>query len=195
MLRSTNADILLGCESWLDDNINNEEILPEDYTMMQKDRNREGGGISIAHKRDLVMVHHPEFETDCELIWAQLQIVRFKSIFVGSFYRPPFSSAESLKNLEESIQKITAKTKMGNIWLGGDFNLADICWETASIKQYANNGTMCNQLLEICNDAGFSQMVTEPTCTQGATSNIVDLFLTTDPTLVQNVHNIPGFSD
>ena len=65
-------DIICGSESHLDPNIGSSEIFPPDYTVIRKDRNSHGGGVLIAHKSDLNMVHRTDLDTDCEIIWAEL---------------------------------------------------------------------------------------------------------------------------
>ncbi len=45
MLQSTGADIVLGTESWLDETISDNEIFPEVYVVLRKDRNRRGWGV------------------------------------------------------------------------------------------------------------------------------------------------------
>jgi hypothetical protein len=42
------------------------------------------------------------------------------------------------------------KNQNANIWLGGDFNLGGIEWDTYSIKNKAQNTKQCKQLLDIC---------------------------------------------
>ena len=37
-------------------------------------------------------------------------------------------------------------------WIGGDFNIGDINWETESVKPYVNKSGLCNQLLTIAED-------------------------------------------
>ena len=56
MLQSTEADIVMGCESWLDSNIASNEIF-SDFSVFRKHRNRHGGGVFIAYKNDLVLAH------------------------------------------------------------------------------------------------------------------------------------------
>ena len=76
-------DIVLGIESWLNSDILSSEIFPANYTVFRKDRNSKcpGGGVFQAIKNDLIVLHRPEFDSDCEtksaswhkyLLWALL---------------------------------------------------------------------------------------------------------------------------
>lgn len=56
LLSSLNTDIVLGCESWLDESITNSEVFPFEYEAYRKDRNSHGGGVFI-----LVKKNHTEF--------------------------------------------------------------------------------------------------------------------------------------
>ena len=41
-----------------------------------KDRNSKcpGGGVFQAVKNDLIVLHRPDFDSDCEIIWTQCQL-------------------------------------------------------------------------------------------------------------------------
>ena len=113
-----------------------------------------------------------------------------KSLTVGAFYRPPhIRDPTYLEELRKSLDKIK-NSHRGNTWLAGD--LGDILWENQTIRAGSNWGPQCQQLIDIANDFHLEQMVTEPT-TRG--KNILDLFFTTNSTLVDKSTVIPGISD
>ena len=91
LIHSTNPDIILGAESWLNSSILDGEIFPDSYNVIRKDREggKGGGGVFILYRNDIVMTHRPDLDTNCELVLAQLQVKGAKSIFIGSCYRPP----------------------------------------------------------------------------------------------------------
>ena len=78
--------------------------------------------------------------------------------------------------------------------LSGDFNLPDIYWDEENVKLHASNNSVCNQLLTIAKDAYLIQIVTQPTRIT-ETSTILELFFTTNATLINKVETIPGISD
>ena len=79
--------------------------------------------------------------------------------------------------------------------LEATFNLPDINWEEEAVNPYATNSTASNQMLNIVKDSFLEQMVTEPTRITETTSNVLDLFFTSNSTLVNKVEIIPGISD
>ena len=113
-----------------------------------------------------------------------------KRVLIGSYYCPPSSDRDYLINLRDSLDKIQNPTSY-NIWIGGDFNLGDIVWENQSVNAGAPKLTLCRDLINLSNDFGLDQFVTEPTCGK----RILDLFFTTNPTLVTKSVVLPGISD
>ncbi len=62
--------IIIGTESWLSDEINNNEIFPPDFTAIRKDRNSNDGrgGVFVAIRNDLIGTHQVELDTECEIV-------------------------------------------------------------------------------------------------------------------------------
>ena len=75
----------------------------------------------------------------------------------------------------------------------GDFNLPNLPWtdRSPSLKSDSSLTKTYDTFLDLLNDFGFTQMVTSPT----RQDNILDLFLTTNPTLVDEVDCRPGLGD
>ena len=137
------------------------------------------------------MTHRPDLNTDCELVWAQLQVKGSKSIFIGSFYCSP-DDKNGLEQLELSLSKLSEVAKSANIWIGGDFNLSDVDWSTNSVPKYATKGTLCQNLLNVTAEYSLSQMVTETTHHTDDSDTLIDLFLTNTPSTVNNIIHMPG---
>ena len=116
-------------------------------------------------------------------------------LYIGSFYRPPVkNNPEYLQQLHSLLNRIPAD-KGAHLWLGGDFNLPDINWEDESVSQYASNSSVAHQLLNITRDFYLDQVVTKPTRVTETTASILDLFFTSNQTLINKVEVIPGISD
>ena len=116
-------------------------------------------------------------------------------LYICAYYKPKEDDQESLLELRQSIEKVkrqTSETK-GNIWVLGDFNLPKINWtdSTPTVKPDCSFTQTYDKFLDLLNDFGFTQMVTSPT----RHNNILDLFLTTNPTLVEEVDCQPGLGD
>jgi len=77
------------------------------------------------------------------------------------------------------------------VWFGDDLNLPDINWETESVitNNYPKGISEC--MLDTMHDLGLEQIVNFST--RG--SNILDVFMTNKPTLVNRCEPIPGVSD
>lgn len=84
-----------------------------------------------------------------------------------------------------------SSTKDPIIWLSGDFNAPNINWQTLSIPPESPYLNTQQLLLDIIQDYGLSQMVLNPT----RLNNILDLFFTNVPNLINNVRVVSGLSD
>ena len=116
-------------------------------------------------------------------------------LYVGSFYKPPKQTEdECLIHLEKSIHRIR-QSENSHLWLGGDFNLGGIDWDTYSTKPKAQNTKQCKQLLDICQDNYIEQVVTSPTHITTTSQSTLDLFFTSNSSLVNKTEIIPGISD
>ena len=112
---------------------------------------------------------------------------------MGSFYRPPKSGSEPLEKLEGVLQSIIDKpgNKHHIGLLGGDFNCPSIDWQNLSVRPGGAEPAAQNKLLDIHNKFAISQVQMEPTRGE----NNLDLFFTTNPSLVKNSTVVPGISD
>ena len=88
--------------------------------------------------------------------------------------------------------KIVEKNGPSNMWLGGDFNLSDVDWKNWTVPKYANKSTLCQHLIKLATKYSLSQMINEPTHHLDDSDILIDLFLTSNPSLVQNVYHMPG---
>ena len=123
---------------------------------------------------------------------ARLRSRAFRT-FVGAFYKPPKTTDPAyLDNLSSCLSKIP---RGAHLWLGGDFNLADIDWENECIVPQATNATQYTQLLTVVKDAFLDQIVSTPTRITESTSNLLDLFLTNNRTLINKCEVVPGIGD
>ena len=75
--------------------------------------------------------------------------------------------------------------------LGGDFNAANIDWDTGIVPDSTDNRLMKEKLVTVLAEAGLTQMQRDPTRGQ----NLLDLFCCNKPSLVKSCISIPGISD
>ena len=73
----------------------------------------------------------------------------------------------------------------------GDFNLPKVDWQSSTPTPACKFPTFYRECLEVFNDCLLEQTVTSPT--RG--KHILDLFFTSNPTLIDSVSILPGLSD
>ena len=111
---------------------------------------------------------------DCKMIWVQIQVIGASHLYVGAFYRPPdIDNPDYLSHLDASLAWIPERA---HVWIGGDFNLADINWTDNSVCPSATKPALCSQLIDITNDRFQQQLVTKPTRITETTESILDMF-------------------
>jgi len=170
--------IICGCETWLNSNILNNEILPPSYKVYRNDRADGYGGVLIGVKTNILSdqidpISHLEV---CTVLLCQPKILLICA------YRPPNADMSYQNRLCEYIITMARKYPDANVCCTGDFNLPDICWETQSTNGYRYPIEINKLALNMCEDCGFTQVVTFPTRAQ----NTLDLFFTTQPSLVED---------
>ena len=101
----------------------------------------------------------------------------------------PQRNKQDLQELENSLEKAT-NTNNKTIILAGDFNFPDIDSEQMSTKQ-GNNRDVQQQLIDITNMAGLSQIHEQPTRGE----NMLDLVFVSNPSLMKSSVSVPGISD
>ena len=143
----------------------------------------------ISVHESLTAIEIDNNNSHCEVIWAEVQ-TQGKPITIGAFYRPPAAKESSLKDLACSIQG-TKNKQNKHMVLGRDFNLPQIKWKKKSINAGSNQHIQHQQLLDIEQELGFEQMQLSPS----RESNILDLYLTTYPSLAKSCYTVPGISD
>ena len=182
----TRPDIIAGTESWLNDTHFNSEIFDTDtYSIFRKDRkNKKGGGVFLAIKHCLNPVGQPDLDSESEIIWAKIDIPGFRNVYVCSFYRPTKNNQNSIDGLKDALSKVP---RTSHIWALGDFNLPHIDWETDQITHNCPCRSVYEAFIDTINDFSLEQVVKEPT--RG--TNILDLFLLNQPSLVHSTKLIP----
>ena len=192
-MSSTDPDIVLGTESWLKPEILNCEVFPEEYTVYWKDRDirhkLKGGGVFIL-VRIFFTSCEIEIDTECEALFVDLKLVDQQNVKIGCLYRPPWSDETYMKDFERVVKHVDPH-RNGNLWIGGDFNLPKIDWTHQKILPQNPSGKISTALLNLTNDFSLTQIVDHPTRKE----NILDLFFTTNPILVNQVMTVPPLSN
>ena len=192
LISTEKPDILAGTETWLTPDVtNNEIILPEfGYNIYRKDRLNGYGGVLLAVANTIPSIDLPSLSTDCEIVWAKLNITG-SPMYIAAYYRPHVSDSCSLTQLDLSLHKLKETTKNATILLTGDFNLPGIDWSTNLVKSDSPYKAIHECSLEILHDHALQQLVDFPT----RLSNTLDLVATNKPSSILNIRKTIGVSD
>ena len=193
MLTSLEPDIFLAVESKLSKDVNDSEFLPSPYRTsppVRKDRVRGGGGVFIATKDHIIAEPLKSLDSDCEICWIRVQLHSNKQVIVGVFYSPQ-ATIESYTELRLSLTKLREKFPNTPIFLGGDFNLPGIDWNTYTHIPMKVKKGQSELLLEIAHDFHLEQLNLE--CTRH--QSILELLFTSHPESILSCSTGPGISD
>ena len=190
-IESTDPDIVLGNESWLQQDIKDSEIFPLGYSIFRKDRTlgnkKAGGGVFIMVRKEFtcseIKLNAP---AELELVFVEVKMKGQQNLKVGSFYRPPWSDDKYMEDFAKVLTELDSQGK-GNIWIGGDFNLPNIKWEDQKPIASGANVKISSVLLDAVNDHSLTQVVDHPT----RKGSMLDLFFTTHPGLINRNTLVP----
>ena len=124
------------------------------------------------------------------MIWAKLEIVGCKSLYISSFYNPKTSDEQSLKWFDTSVRR-ASQIKNAALLIGGDFNLPNIDWKNNILKPNSSHQRIHYYFCNTLDDVGLTQLVKQPT----RKDNILDLVITNLPNQVPRMEIMPGISD
>ena len=191
LVDTENPEIVVGTESWLQPDISSSEIFPEGYQIFRADRKSKAsrrGGVFVLVRNGLICSEQPQFKTKCELLWVKLELTGHRPLFIGAYYRPREDDLEGLQELQNSVSQV--RSHSDNVWILGDFNLP---WPESvpEFRPDCSHRQVYDFFLNLIHDYNFTQVVLEPT----RQDNILDLFLTTNPTLITEVKCSPGLGD
>ena len=101
-------DLVFGCESKIDSSIATYSIFPDTYEVYRNDRNKNGGGVFIAAKNNLITSNMQDFHFsgNGEIIWANIEFANAKPLFLASFYGP-HPPAQKHKAVDEMTKQVT----------------------------------------------------------------------------------------
>ena len=193
-------DIINATETHLNSDISSAELGLQGFEVFRKDRiDNGGGGVLIGVSSDILATEEGSLQRDgLEAVWCRIHITGCKPLYNGCIYRQPSNNSEPIIVLDETLATITSKNSLPNVLLTGDFNLPHINWDTEdhenkfSIQQNPQYGHEVNQaMLDLVNRNSLSQHSNKPT--RG--TNILDLVLTTNPSLVNDIQVEDGMSD
>lgn len=190
LIHAETPHFIAGTETWLNPNVYTSEIFPPNYQVFRRDREDGYGGVFFACHNTINCTQIP-IHTLCEAVACKIKLSDGRMLIVLTIYRPPERNLQYMKNVCNLIEQLCCKYVNAVMWITGDFNLPNINWNLNSVVSNEYSLELCNILLDIFNSFGFTQLVESPT--RG--NNILDLFVTNRPGLIQKVTVSPGLSD
>ena len=189
-------DIIIFTETKIDKYIFNSEFLPANYECKgsaRKDRTADGGGVLIATREGLDPVDISIENNSTESSWVKINVKGEAPIIIGSFYRRDTeSSVDQIEDLDEVLKNLSDTTQQNTtLYLGGDFNLPGIDWDSLTTKPNCRHKNICDKLLEISGEHNLHQVQKEATRLDAN----LDLLFTNKPDLIKETSVIPGTSD
>ena len=114
-------DIICINEAKVDDKIHDSDIEIDNYLLVRKNRNLDGGGVAIYILKDLEFAVRDDLMTyNSENVTIQLKIGNYKSFIVTALYRPSDKPVKYFDELESLISSIESEDK--NTIMLGDTN-------------------------------------------------------------------------
>lgn len=114
-----------------------------------------------------------------------------KPIIVCSIYRPTNNDVDYTNKMCATLRELHRNHLDHTLWIGGDANIPDINWACDSVEGHNYPTTISQQFIDIFSDLGCQQVIDFPT--RG--SNILDIFATNRPSLLNKARPLPGLSD
>ena len=175
------ADIITLSETWLNKDIDDNEIELPGYSITRRDRSeRTGGGVMIYIRENLVFNERNDLHNSNEAIWIQVNRTRCKPLIIGCVYRPPNQQVDKfLEDFNNSLAGI--ESHFDKIILG-DFNI-----DYSSKKGSNANQSDRRKLKGIADLHDMKQIIDLPTRIAENSESQIDLIFT------DNVHKIIDF--
>ena len=176
-----NFDVMGICEIFLDDNVTDNEICIEGYTIVKKNRNRHGGGVLIYIKEGIQYTEITDLAgSEVEGVWANIQCDK-QHLALGVICRPPSSNNAYLKSMLDQIDNVFSYNE--NIILMGDLNY------DYKLDEFLSS----NPLHQIEILYGMRQLINSPTRVTLTTSTLIDVMFSTEHEshIVTGVYKIP----
>ncbi len=96
-------DVICIVETWLCEDISDQELLLSSYQLFRLDRNRHGGGVLMYVKSNLSAEVIIQGTFNLEFLSICVKYHTFKCC-ISLFYRPPSSSAQVMDNLFSALE-------------------------------------------------------------------------------------------
>ena len=177
-------------ETWLQDHIRDAQLHIGGFNISRCDRKDRGGGGVLLYS------HYNYPISECKTYddsYCSALFVKFSTIKLGVFvvYRPPEAPCEKFYSTLDFVQGCIGEELSSSfqVCLVGDLNFPNIDWRTEQVLsgQTIQSQQSALKFLNFLTSGFLNQFVDQPT--RG--SNILDIFCTNNPGLVQSVSVSP----
>ena len=184
---ATSYDIYAITETWLSNNIYDNEIVSSGYNIYRKDRKTRGGGVMFVTNNSIPSKIIPTPE-DIEVLSVQLLFEN--PINLCLLYNPPGSGTEYQQKLLTYLTSLV-QSDLSTVIMG-DLNAPDIIWSSLSA-----DSDFSNKVCDLIFQYNLNQIVEDSTHIRG---NILDVVITNidesiTNLLIQETNNLPIKSD
>ena len=162
-------DIITISETWLTNNVSDDDINLDGYTLHRRDRETRGGGVRAYVHCSLPCKRRSDLENrDMEIMWLEIRCPR--PMLIAVVYRAPGMSRTSainyINNFHDCV-KTALDTCPHSLYILGDFNDRCTEWESthtdSELKQDLLNCTTSLGLYQQINEATYTTPTTPPT--------------------------------
>ena len=164
---------ILLTETWLNESVSDPELTLNGYQLMRRDRKeRRGGGCAVYIMDGIKAKRRNDIEEDgIEVLWLELKL-RNTNYVIGCAYRAPdYPHSTFFDYLDDVMRMETRKGK--EIIIMGDLN--------CNLKD--NDLPQSKRAIEFINANSLSQMITECTRHTQSGSTLIDLLITSTPSI------------
>ena len=152
--------------------------------------NTKGRGVIILIKKELracIVINANSYN---DSIWVEIKLMNGDALLIGCIYRSPNNSIDKNKEMLDTIyQKLSSS--YSHYLIMGDFNYKQINWELINIQSDENSNEYA--FTQCINDLYLFQHVKKPTRYRiGNTPSLLDLILTNEEEMIENLQYNPG---
>ncbi len=150
-----------------------------------------GGRGTILYIKSLLNATQVNIDSQFEeSIWCKIKLRKNDNLVIGCVYKSPSCTAENVDNLTKTLKEIT-ELNSSHLLIMGDFNFKEINWE--HYMSTVGERHMSTQFLECIKDCFLFQHVQRPTrLREGNVPSILDLVLTNEEDMLENIDYLPG---
>ena len=172
---------ILLTETWLNDSVTDHELTLNGYQLMRRDRKERRGGGRAVYIMDGIKVKTRNYveEDGIEVLWLEIKL-RNTNCVIGCAYRAPDYPHSTFFHYVDDLMRMETRKGKEIIIMGDlNFNIRDKDLPQSKLAP------------EFINANNLSQMITERTRHAQSGSTLIDLWITSTPSIFSRTGLIP----